>query len=109
MYVQIPVLISPCCVFPFQKDSLRFAMVLNRAIKLGLFSPQYVTVLGYSMGAQIAGHVCRHLDKKCGHIIGDHAHQLDNTSEQYTIIIFSNSHLTMLSMSLLLDHFGRRG
>lgn len=67
----------------FQKDSLRFAMVLNRAIKLGLFSPQYVTALGYSLGAQIAGHVCRNLDEKCGHILGEHAHKLGTNCEEY--------------------------
>lgn len=78
---------SMLCFF-FQKDSLRFAMVLNRAIKLGLFSPQYVTALGYSLGAQMAGHVCRNLDEKCGHILGDHAHKLGtNCEEYYTIIV----------------------
>lgn len=56
----------------FQKDSLRYAEILNKAIDLGLFSPQYVTALGYSLGGQISGHVCRNLHGKCGSILGNH-------------------------------------
>lgn len=56
----------------FQKDSLRYAEILNKAIDLNLFSPQYVTALGYSLGGQISGHVCRNLHGKCGSILGNH-------------------------------------
>lgn len=59
------------CVYIFQKDSLRYAEILNKAIDLGLFSPQYVTALGYSLGGQISGHVCRNLHGKCGSILGN--------------------------------------
>lgn len=64
----------------FQKDSLRYAEILNKATDLGLFSPQYVTALGYSLGGQISGHVCRNLHGKCGSIIGNNpAHLLRAT------------------------------
>lgn len=64
----------------FQKDSLRYAEILNKAIDLGLFSPQYVTALGYSLGGQISGHVCRNLHGKCGSILGNNpAHLLRAT------------------------------
>lgn len=59
-----------------QRDSLRYAAILNRAIEMGLFSTQYMTALGYSMGAQISGHVCRNLRGRCGNILGNNDNEL---------------------------------
>lgn len=79
-YIQVTSLIS-FCIF-VQRDSLRYAAILNRAIEMGLFSTQYMTALGYSMGAQISGHVCRNLRGKCGNILGNHDNELSNECKE---------------------------
>lgn len=57
-------------IIMFQKDSQRYARILNDALKDGLISTKHITAVGFSLGAQISGHVCRLLDDKCGHILG---------------------------------------